>query len=53
MIFNHAEAVHRYYESRRRLFNDSKPERIEKAQEGKGKYKKQVLRKRVNLEKHS
>ena len=50
-IFNHTEAVHCYYESRRRLFNDSKPERIEKAQEGKRKYKKQVLRKRVSTEK--
>ena len=30
-------AVHRYYESRRRLFNDSQPSRVEKAHESKQK----------------
>ena len=42
------EAVHRYYESRRRLFNDTKPGRAEKAQETKIKTKKQQLRNRVS-----
>ena len=41
------EAVHRYYESRRRLFNDNQPSRLEKAKESKKNSKKQSLRKQV------
>ena len=34
------EAVHRYYESCRRVFNDCQPDRKEKAEESKKKAKK-------------
>ena len=43
----HTGAVHRYYESRRRLFNDDKLSRIEKAKETKLKSKKKSYRKTV------
>ena len=42
-----AEAVHRYYESRRRLFNDDQPARREIAKEVKGRSKKRNLQKKV------
>ena len=42
------EAVHRYYESRRRLFNDSKPERRESAAKTKSEQRKKDRRKRVS-----
>ena len=41
------DAVHRYYESRRRLFNDSQPSRVVKSKEAKKNSKKQSLRKQV------
>ena len=40
-------AIHRYYESRRRLFNDSRPARREKAAETRVKARKQSLRRKV------
>ena len=45
-----AGAVHRYYESRRRLYNDSRPTRIEIAQIAKRTSKKKEKRKRVKTE---
>ena len=41
------EAVHRYYESRRRIFNDDKPERKEKAMKSKKDSRKKGRRKKV------
>lgn len=41
------EAVHRFYESRRRIFNDGKPERKESAEKSKRSSKKRERRKRV------
>ena len=43
------EAVHRYYESCRRLFNDCQPDRKEKAEESKKKAKKNLLRHQVTI----
>ena len=43
------EAVHRYYESRRRLFNECQPIRKEKAEESKKKAKKNLLRHQVTI----
>ncbi len=40
-------AVHRFYETRRRIFNDNKPTRKEHAQKAKVKARKKELRKRV------
>ena len=40
-------AVHRYYESRRRLFNDSQPQRREKATQVKRTSQKRKLQQRV------
>ena len=48
LLFPVIGAVHRYYESRRRLFNDSQPSRLEKAQISKCNSKKLALRKQVN-----
>lgn len=42
-------SVHRYYESRRRLFNDSQPRRRETAKKTKIKSRKQALRKQVHM----
>ena len=42
------EAVHRYYELRRRIYNDSKPERRGKVEEHKQKDKKRQSQLRVN-----
>ena len=41
------EAVHRFYESRRRLFNDDQPSRRDKAEELKKKCKKIGYQKKV------
>ena len=41
-------AVHRYYESRRRLFNDSRPGRKDTAKEVKERSKKTTLRKKAS-----
>ena len=41
------EAVHRFYESRRRLFNDDQPSRRNKAEELKKKCKKMRYQKKV------
>lgn len=43
----HVAAVHRYYESRRRLFNDEKPERSPKATITKINTRKRLLRRKV------
>ena len=43
------EAVHRFYESRHRLFNDDQPRRREKAGEVKKKCKKIVQQRKVKL----
>lgn len=40
-------SVHRYYESRRRLFNDTQPGRAEKAEVMKKETRKRSLRKKV------
>ena len=42
-------AIHRYYESRRRLFNDSQPNRRAKAKEVVRSSKKHKLRQRVRM----
>ena len=41
-------AVHRYYESRRRLFLDCQPERVEEAKKTKKNSKNTALRKQVS-----
>ena len=41
------DAVHRYYESRRRLFNDEQPSRIEAAKKTRLKSRAVALRKQV------
>ena len=43
-------AIHRYYESRRRLFNDSRPVRRDKAAATKVRSRKQSLRKKVRID---
>ena len=48
LFFVFKEAVHRYYESRRRMYNDSKPERRGKVEENKQKDKKRQSQLRVN-----
>ena len=40
-------AIHRYYESRRRLFNDEQPNRREAARETKSKSRKTAFQKQV------
>ena len=40
-------AVHRFYESRRRLFNDQQPDRMEAANRTKKNSKRTALRKQV------
>ena len=45
--FHFVEPVHRYYESRRRLFNDNQPVRLIKADESKKRAKKNLLRRQV------
>jgi len=47
LLIYHLGAVHRYYESRRGLFNDSRPSRVGKVQVLKKNSKKQALRKQV------
>ena len=42
-------AIHRYYESRRRLFNDEQPSRREAARETKSKSRKTAFRKQVRV----
>ena len=42
-------SVHRYYESRRRLFNDSKPERVEVALQVQMDARRKERRKRVSV----
>ena len=42
-------AVHQYYESRRRLFNDSRPGRRESAKKARHSARKKELRKRVSV----
>ena len=49
IIVCYLEAVHRFYESRRRLFNDDQPSRREKAGKVKKKCKKIVQQKKVNV----
>ena len=49
----HLEAVHRFYESRRRLFNDDRPSRRQKAGEVKKKCKKIVQQKKVKVHAYS
>ena len=49
VIICYLEAVHRFYESRRRLFNDDQPSRREKAGEVKKKCKKIVQQKKVKV----
>ena len=44
-----AAAVHRFYESRRRIFNDEQPNRIEIAQRNKINARKRIFRKKVLL----
>ena len=46
-ILMYIEAVHRNYESRRRIFNDDKPERKEKAMKSKKDSRKKGRRKKV------
>lgn len=43
----HVGAIHRYYESRRRAFNDSRPERRVAADAAKRKAKRKLLRQNV------
>ena len=45
----HAGAVYRFYESRRRIFNDNKPERREDAVRIRTKARKKEPRERVGL----
>lgn len=47
IISTYIEAIHRYYESRRRLFNDEQPGRKDIALKAKREAKKQEKRKRV------
>ena len=47
LLYNFAGAVHRYYESRRRLFLDSQPERVERARTTRRNSKNKALRKQV------
>ena len=47
-----SETVHRYYESRRRLFNDEQPARKAKAMEARKKARKNFLRRQVNLQEY-
>ena len=49
IIVCYLEAVHRFYESRRRLFSDDQPSRREKAGKVKKKCKKIVQQKKVNV----
>ena len=42
-------AVHRYYESRRRLFNDSQPNRVPIVERNKKNAKKKAFQKRVSM----
>ena len=52
LLSNHlldAEAVHRYYESRRRLFNDEQPQRKEVAIKVRQQSRKNTLRKKASL----
>ena len=44
-----SKAVHRFYESRRRLFNDEQPNRKCKAEEVKKKCRKVVQQKKVKV----
>lgn len=48
-LYNTAEAVHRYYESRRRQVNDQKPSRIAAVKETKRNAQKKSYRKQVIL----
>jgi len=43
------EAVHRYYESRRRIYNDSQPSRSTSAKKVKKTARKKEMRKRVGI----
>ena len=43
-------AIHRYYESRRRIFNDSQPERQSAADAAKKRAKRKQLRQNVSLQ---
>ena len=49
-VIHYLEAVHRFYESRRRLFNDHQPSRRQKAGEVKKKCKKIVQQKKACLQ---
>ena len=45
--YNYTGAVHRFFESRRRLFNDDQPGRMQSANETKKNSKRTALRKQV------
>lgn len=49
VLFTTSAAIHRYYESRRRLFNDEQPGRAEAVHKTKISTQKKQLRKKVSL----
>ena len=46
-VYCSVEAVHRYYESRKRIFNDNQPHRLEAAQTAKRTSRRRALQKQV------